>query len=408
MKKLYPHFRRTWAFVNFYQKHLTFQGRLIIISIPTFLIFGGNTDRTIFYYLFSISLALITISFISTIRQTFKIELKREISPFIAVGKTLHYQVTLTNKSKKPSDNLYFTEIAEDPRPTLKELLNTPEENEEKRNKFDRKLGYYRWKWLTNLKQNFTPNEFIVPKLMPDETKKITVNINPNHRGIIALQGYRIYTKDIFGIVKSGKTVNLPQRITVFPEIKEIEIPEIKFTYSDNQSDTENIGTVNTSTDFHALREYIPGDLPKSISWKTYARTDKLYTIDYKAESESGFSLFVDIYSPLYFSEDIEKSISYAASFIVKAKKEGLRLDTIFTALETISGREEDFEILRKFAAIIPENDELLEKNVQFIIKNSIDTKGIIVILSKNDPIRNHFTEKLKESGLNVKTLVAE
>lgn len=408
MKKLYPHFRRTWAFVNFYQKNLTFQGRLITISIPIFLIFGANTEKTIFYYLFSISLALMLIAAISTLKRTFPIEVKREISPFIASGKTLNYQIVLTSRSKKPLKNLFFIEIPEDPRPSIKELLNTPEENEESRNRVDRKLGYYRWKWLTALKQNFVPDEFEIPTIMPNETKNIPVNICPEHRGIVAVKGYRIFTKDVFGLIKVGKIIQSGFKITVFPEIKDIKLPNLNFRYSDDQSETENSGSTNASTDFHALREYIPGDSPKNISWKTYAKTDQLYTIEYKAESESGFSLFVDIFSPLYFSKEIEKTISYAASFVVKAKKEALKLNNIFTALENYSGEEEDFDILRKFASIIPESESTIEKTIPFIIKNSVDTKGIFIILSKNDSIRKNFTQKLKENGLDVKVIVAE
>ena len=49
------------------------------------------------------------------------------------------------------------------------------------------------------------------------------------------------------------------------------------------------------SVDFAEHRGYVPGDDIRRVDWKLWARTDRYYVKEYEAESNSNFSVLLDI-----------------------------------------------------------------------------------------------------------------
>lgn len=46
--------------------------------------------------------------------------------------------------------------------------------------------------------------------------------------------------------------------------------------------------------EFYELRGYVPGDEPRFVDWKAYARTGRLYTRTFQTESPARFTFFLD------------------------------------------------------------------------------------------------------------------
>ena len=49
------------------------------------------------------------------------------------------------------------------------------------------------------------------------------------------------------------------------------------------------------SVDFAEHRGYVPGDDIRRVDWKLWARTDRYYVKEYEAESNSNFSVLLDV-----------------------------------------------------------------------------------------------------------------
>ena len=62
------------------------------------------------------------------------------------------------------------------------------------------------------------------------------------------------------------------------------------------------------SVDFAEHRGYVPGDDIRRVDWKLWARTDRYYVKEYEAESNSNFSVLLDI----------SKSMNYGTTGITK------------------------------------------------------------------------------------------
>ncbi len=65
------------------------------------------------------------------------------------------------------------------------------------------------------------------------------------------------------------------------------------------------------SVDFAEHRGYVPGDDIRRMDWRVYARTDKYYIKEFEADSNSNFSVLLDVSKSMSFGEKISK-LDYA------------------------------------------------------------------------------------------------
>jgi len=65
------------------------------------------------------------------------------------------------------------------------------------------------------------------------------------------------------------------------------------------------------SVDFAEHRGYVPGDDIRRMDWRVYARTDKYYIKEFEADSNSNFSVLLDVSKSMSFGEKIAK-LDYA------------------------------------------------------------------------------------------------
>jgi uncharacterized protein (DUF58 family) len=61
------------------------------------------------------------------------------------------------------------------------------------------------------------------------------------------------------------------------------------------------------SVDFAEHRGYVAGDDIRRVDWKVYARTDKYYIKEFEADSNSNFSVLLDVSKSMNFGEQVSK-----------------------------------------------------------------------------------------------------
>src|SRR5436309_15414730 len=52
---------------------------------------------------------------------------------------------------------------------------------------------------------------------------------------------------------------------------------------------------LGSSTDFAEHRQYMPGDDIRRIDWRLYARSDKYFVKQYEADTNTNFSVILDV-----------------------------------------------------------------------------------------------------------------
>jgi len=83
------------------------------------------------------------------------------------------------------------------------------------------------------------------------------------------------------------------------------------------------------SMDFAEHRPYVPGDDPRRIDWKAYAKTERYYVKEFEAETNTNFTVLLDCSSSMNFGDGITKfdyARFLAASLAYMARKQGDRV----------------------------------------------------------------------------------
>ena len=71
------------------------------------------------------------------------------------------------------------------------------------------------------------------------------------------------------------------------------------------------------SVDFAEHRGYMPGDDIRRVDWKLYARTDRYYLKEYEADTNTNFSVILDISQSMTFASRGISKLEYG-KFIVR------------------------------------------------------------------------------------------
>ena len=66
------------------------------------------------------------------------------------------------------------------------------------------------------------------------------------------------------------------------------------------------------SVDFAEHRGYVPGDDIRRIDWRAYARTDRFYVKEYEADSNTNFSVLLDVSKSMAFGSQGLTKLEYA------------------------------------------------------------------------------------------------
>ncbi len=66
------------------------------------------------------------------------------------------------------------------------------------------------------------------------------------------------------------------------------------------------------SVDFAEHRGYVPGDDIRRVDWRLYARTDRYYIKEYEADSNSNFSVLIDVSKSMGFGSAGMTKLDYA------------------------------------------------------------------------------------------------
>ena len=114
--------------------------------------------------------------------------------------------------------------------------------------------------------------------------------------GELILPGIRVTLLDAQGFFATERFIPLKQTFRVLPAYASINEsqPLVKRMNSLPQHGIHRLQRAGMGSELLELREYVPGDPPKSIAWKISARRDMLMTRQYESEVPVRVYLFVD------------------------------------------------------------------------------------------------------------------
>lgn len=324
-KRHYKWYSATYRLNEKIERKFTSAGKVLVLCAFALVFFGLNTHSSMLFVVFAASLALLITDAVSLAFKSFAFEFERFLPECASKGNDVKYPVIMRAKSDKADfENLFYSEVPAAPIPTFEVFSATKEPGEEKRNAFDRKMGYYRWKWLIDKNCGGKYEEFAVTGRKTDGGILFDASFVPDRRGKIAFGGAYIFHKGIFGLLKRGKIVPNPGSFLVLPEIKEsFEIPETEGdSVNEKNEKTREMQETGSGFELKSLRDFVPGDSIRNIHWKSSAKSGELRTKEFYKEVDSGSVVFVDNFFEEHYSEDFEKVLSAASSLLNAMERE--------------------------------------------------------------------------------------
>jgi uncharacterized protein (DUF58 family) len=329
-RSIYAALRFVGALDHRLRERLTLAGWLVLGAAGAAAAAGLDTNLTVTYRAFAFLAALLALSWAASVFFRAQVEASREMPRYATAGEPFSYRVTVANRGARSLAGALVTENFRDPRPTFDEWKRTREPGEERRNWWDRNVGYFRWRWLIDRHVPHDAGPATLGPLAPGERLTLRLGFTPRRRGRIEFSGLTLGRPDPLGLVKGLARVPLPARLIALP--KRYRLPEIalpgrrKF----QPGGVSLAASVGDSEEFLALRDYRPGDPLQRVHWKSFARTGKPVVKEYQDEFFERHALVLDTGSARGEDAAFEEAVALAASFVYTIDTQDCLLDLLF------------------------------------------------------------------------------
>ncbi|MDH4326039.1 MAG: DUF58 domain-containing protein, partial [Betaproteobacteria bacterium] len=143
---------------------------------------GLDTSQNLSYQAATLLGALLALAWGASLFFRARVVVNRELPRYATAGEPFSYAVAVTNHGARPLEGATLRERLADPRPRFDEWRRAREPGEERRNWFDRNVGYFRWRWLIERRTPQPPQEAPLPALAPGARRTVRLTLTPRRR----------------------------------------------------------------------------------------------------------------------------------------------------------------------------------------------------------------------------------
>ncbi|CAM3896375.1 DUF58 domain-containing protein [Smaragdicoccus niigatensis] len=174
------------------------------------------------------------------------------------------------------------------------------------------------------------------------------IPVSTDRRGVLTIGPARILRRDPIGIFSSETLLTEPTQVIVHPHTTLLDPVTAGFL---RDMDGDPTGRISDSTvAFHGLRDYIPGDDPRSVHWRSTARTGRLTVREHEETRRWHLAVGLSTADEYASSAEFELAVSVAASLGVHALTYGREL-TVVTNDRRLSALSRN-PLLDEFASV--------------------------------------------------------
>jgi uncharacterized protein (DUF58 family) len=162
---------------------------------------------------------------------------------------------------------------------------------------------------------------FPVPRLPRGGSHEEIFTIPTRRRSVITVGPVKSVRADPLGLLRREMTWTNEQEVFVHPRVKNLTGSSTGFLKDLEGRVTNDI--TNSDVNFHALRDYVPGDDRRHIHWKTTARTGQLMVRQFEETRRSHLAVLLSTRAEDYANdEEFELAVSVCGSLGLQAIKE--------------------------------------------------------------------------------------
>ena len=412
MKRLiYIALRLFSALDHWLRERLTAAGWLALGAAGVAGAAGLDTTKNSSYQAATLLGALLALAWGASLLFRARCEVRRELPRYATAGAPFSYVVAVENRGARLLEGATLRERLADPRPRFAEWRRAREPGEERRNWFDRNVGYFRWRWLIERRTPLPPQEAALPALAPGAQRTLRLTLTPRRRGRIELAGLALARTDPLGLVRGLSRLPLAAHVIALPRRYRLPRLALPGRRKHQPGGVSLASSVGDSEEFLALREYRPGDPLQHIHWKSFARTGRPIVKAFQDEFFERHALVLDTGTNRGEDAAFEDAVAVAASFVYTIDTQECLLDLLFVGGEVrhyVAGRgqlqsEHMLEVLAGVGPSLPEGFEALSRAV---LETRSQLASCILVLVGWDAARRRLAESLAASGIEVRAIL--
>ncbi len=397
LRLLYRLLKLNHKFKRWVTKHLTPAGIGVLCALFIFGLIGLDVKRSVSYQIFVFLLALLIVSIILAHCTRYQISAKRLLPRFGTVDTPLRYRVVIHSRHEKQQIGLTLRESFKGTFPSFSDF----------RTLMRTKGGKASWlKLVVRHRWAFSP-AIKTPPLSQDSATEVAAELIPLRRGVLPLNKLTLACPDPLGLVNRCVTLALPQKVLILPkryQLPAIHLPGSRQYQSDGLAMAASVGS---SEEFRALREYRPGDSPRKIHWKSWAKTGKPIIKEEQTEHSVRHALILDTFQAEAYSEIMEAAIAIAASFAYPLQTHGQTQESLLNMLfmgnqshNLTVGHSQTEQLLTLLASASPCQDQPFEALLPIVRSHLSLLSGCICIFLTWDSDRKALIEQLQAANI--------
>lgn len=213
-------------------------------------------------------------------------------------------------------------------------------------------------------------------------------------RGVLTIGPLLAVRNDVLGLARSIRGVAGVDEILVAPRAFEMNMPELGDGILGRHLLAQSVRL--GPGEFHSLREYVPGDEPRTIHWRASARSDELKVRQHSAEGLRRCTVVLDqqVRDGPGHDEAFERAVVAAASLVHSADRAGLETRFATTAGVDLRGPTVSVHTMHHLARVTPdphpphaiERDPGEGLGLVFVVTPSPATDAFATIGDMHDP----------------------
>lgn len=392
-----------------FARSLPFMGRLLLALTVASLAMLWDPGRIPMRYLFTLGLGLFLGAAVSNrIRRPRSLRFERELPAHVFPGEIFEYTLVVTNESSRRSAPLLARDHGRVRFPSAREWLSSRAPFERELNSFDRWMGYPRWLWLVEHKQDVIGFDFQIPPLNPGQSARIRAQGVAPSRGSCLFVGVYCALSDPMGLLRHLFFIPSRQSLLALPRPHPISIPAPSGSRSRQAGPARSLSRSGDSEEFRSLREWRSGDPLRRIDWKATARAGAPIAREYAPEFFLRTALALDSWLPDSLNpSDFELALSCVAHLCFSMDRSDRLVDLLFLGNDSFSlslgpGSQDHWLALERLALCEPSPRSSLQSLREALEPQSLSVSGLVFACCSWDSERDALVRQALAQGLSV------
>lgn len=383
---------------------LTPAGRLAGALLVASAVLGLDTKETLIYQLFGLTLGLLVVAAAASARFRPRIAVSRTLPRLASAGVAFDYSLTVRNVGAAPHAALEVEDLLAAPLPSALEFFAFKRRADRRLSRFGRLFWYPPFARLARITRGAAIETGVVEHLAPSSERTLRLRCVPLRRGLLTFEAVRVGRPEPLGLMRAQHREALPEALLVVPPVHRIAPLALPGARRLQPGGVSFAGHVGDAEEFIGLRDFRPGDTPRKIHWKAWARTGRIVVKEHQEEFFVRHALVLDTCA-VGDAPRLEAGVSLAASYVMMPRSPESLLDLMFVedrayAFTQGRGVGSAMGLLRVLALVQASPHGSFARLAEAVLRDAGRLSGGICVLLDWDEPRRRLVAELRARGV--------